>query len=247
MNEAKRVKSRLLLAMLGAALIGASASVAACGGSGLHKASTERGASQATAASEPPPTATTTKVIPPGQWVRGDGDADNPSDIDGNGDSDAASVGGPDTDEDAPVPAGYRFPDRDDRQAFAYGHAPGAATLRAVGTVVRRYFAAASAANGAAACVLLEPGLARTVPEDNAGPRDPAYVRGAKSCPEVLARLFAHYHEELAAPVTVYAVRVLGAEAHAIVASRTLPAGSVFLIHRGHAWQLERLLSEPLQ
>jgi hypothetical protein len=146
----------------------------------------------------------TTDIVPPRQLVRGDGDADNPSDFDGNGDSDSARVGGPDSDQDAPVAASYRFPDVDDRAAFDYGHAPDAATRRAIEGVVRRYFAAAAAWNGGPACALLQPGRARTLPADFAASSAPAYMRGAKTCAEVLNRLFKHENEEISGAISVF-------------------------------------------
>ncbi len=226
------------LVALGVALI--CAGVCGCG-------SPRRSASGSTPAYTVPETGTiTTSFIPPGQHVRGDGDADNPSDIDGSGDSDSARVGGADNDQDAPVPDSYRFPDADDAQALAFGRAASAGERAAIEAVVKRYFAAAAAANGAAACGLLEPALPRTLPEDNAGPREPAYVRGAKTCPEVLTRTFAHFHAELAAPISVHTVRVQGSEAHAILASRTLRAGVAFLVRQRGAWWMVQLFSQTL-
>jgi hypothetical protein len=236
----KPILSRLSCALLVGALAG-------LGGGGCGGADSPRAAGASGPSYTVPQTGTiTTDFVPPGQRVRGDGDADNPRDIDGNGDSDSARVGGPDTDLDAPVPAGYRFPDTDDRQAFAYGHAPDAATHRAIEGVVRRYFAAAAAWNGGIACGLLEPGRARTLPADFAGPSAPAYMRGASTCAAVLERLFKHDNEELSGAISLFSVRVEGAEARAIIASWTLRAGEAFLVHRGHSWWMGKLLSEPL-
>ena len=246
MSKAKRVRDRLLPALLGLALLGAGTSVGACGGSQPHSGSTAGGAAQSTTSSEPPPTATTTSVIPPGQAVRGDSDADNPGDIDGNGDSDSARVGGPDVDSDNPTTQSYRFPDSDDGPTFAYGHRPGAATGRAIASVVRRYYAAASAGSGAGACALLPSSLARTIPNGYGGPLGPAYTRGAKTCQAALARLFDHFHKELAATIELVEVRVEGETARAIFSSRTLPASDVFLMQQGSSWKIVEVLGKPL-
>jgi hypothetical protein len=242
-SEAKRFRVRLLPALLGVALLGASAG--GCGGSQSHGGTTG-GASQTKSSEEPLPTVTTTSVIPPGQSVRGDSDADNPGDIDGNGDSDSARVGGPDSDSDSPTPQSYRFPDSDDGPTFAYGHRPSAAVGRAIASAVRRYYAAAAHGDGAVACALLPSALARSIPESYSGQQAPAYLRGAKSCGATLARFFGHYHRELAAPIELFAVRVEGETARAIFSSRTMPASDVFLTRQGSSWRLVEVLARPL-
>jgi hypothetical protein len=237
-----RIGMRLLPALLFGALLGTG--VNACGGA--HQAAKATTGSSSAAATAESTTSTTTSVIPPGQVVRGDGDADNPSDIDGNGDSDAAVLGGPDTDKDNPTPQGYRFPDSDDRASFLYGHQPSAAAERAIEGIVTRYYRAASVGNGATACALLLPSLARSVPESYGGPSAPTYLRGAKTCSAALSDLFEHSHQELAATVEVFAVRVAGNAAHAIFSSRTLRAGEITLTRQKGAWALVEVLGNPL-
>ena len=124
----------------------------------------------------------TTSSIPLGQALRGDGDVDNPSDIDGNGDRDYTSQGGKDGDSDGPTRESYDFPDGDDRSTFAYGHSPSTAEARAISDVVREYYAAASADNGPAACALLLPSFASSLPESYGGAGGPSYLRGGRTC-----------------------------------------------------------------
>ncbi|HEX4115279.1 MAG TPA: hypothetical protein VHY18_05340 [Solirubrobacteraceae bacterium] len=246
MSATRLLRRRLPAALLGLVLLAAGASVGACAGSQRHDAAKPGGAAQVSSAEEPLPTATTTSVIPPGQHVRGDGDADNPADIDGNGDSDAPRVGGPDGDTDTPTLQSHRFPDSDDGPAFAYGHRPGAATVRVITNIVKRYYTAASAGDGAVACALLPSSLARSIPDSYGGPQEPAYQRGGKTCQATLAKFFAHYHKELAAPIKLFAVRVEGETARAIFSSRTMPASGVFLAREGHAWKIVEVLGRPL-
>jgi hypothetical protein len=230
-----------------AALLGAllAVVVVACGGAGRAAKATASGSVPTATALVVPPS-TTSSTIPPGQSVRGDADADNPSDIDGNGDSDAASVGGADSDNDNPTPQSYRFPDSDDGPSFAFGHAANAATRHAVEEVVKRYYAAGAVNDGAKACPLLQPGLARSLPESYAGPLAPSYMRGAKTCAAVLSLLFAHDHPPLEGAIRLFAVRVAGASARAIFGSRTAPASSVLLTREGDAWWLVEVLAQPL-
>jgi hypothetical protein len=182
-----------------------------------------------------------TSRIPPGQRVRGDGDADNPGDGDGNGDVDPE-----DGDSDYPVPSSYRFPDPDDRETLAFGRAASPAQRGAVAAVLQRYYAAAAAGDGTLDCSLLIRALANSAAEDYAGAGSPTYMRGAKTCPAVLERTFRQSHQELVAPIEVYAVRVAGSKARAVVSSKTLRASMIGLAREGGSWRVQTLLGLPL-
>ena len=223
-----------------------SVGLSACGGSEGAYRSASHDTTPTDTSSEPVATSTTTSVIPPGQRLRGDGDADNPNDIDGNGDSDAASVGGADGDSDNPTTESYRFPDKDDKAIFAYGHAPSVATKRAISQVAKRYYAAAAAENGVVACSMLLPVLARSVPEDDGGFAGPIYLRGGKTCQAVLSMLFRHFHRQLAETITVVRVRVEGSDARVIFSSRTMPASSIALVRADGSWRVPTLIGQPL-
>jgi hypothetical protein len=184
---------------------------------------------------------TTTSFIPPGQRLRGDGDADNPNDIDGNGDEDGAE----DNDDDRPTSESYRFPDSDDAAIFAYGHRAPAAVASAIATVVRGYYAAAAANNGAAACALLDPRFVGAVAEDY-GQAGPAYLRGGKTCQAVMSMLFKHFHEQLAEAITVVDVRVSGDRAEVVFSSRSMPASDIFLQREHGSWGIDGLIGNPL-
>jgi hypothetical protein len=182
----------------------------------------------------------TTSTIPPGQRLRGDGDADNPGDTDGNGDIDPE-----DDDSDYPVPESYRFPDADDRATFAYGHAPDAAVQSTIIETVKRYYAAAAADEGEAACRMLPAAIAGSVAESY-GQGGPSYLHGAKTCGAVLTLLFRHAHEELMEAVDIVEVRVDHAEAQVVLSSRKMRASSIFLIRYRNAWKVRELLGQPL-
>jgi hypothetical protein len=241
MVEKNRHFTRSLPMLCASALLGLGTT--ACGGARRADGSSSS-ASSTTVATETG--STTSSVIPPGQPVRGDGDADNPSDLDGNGDSDSAAVGGPDADNDNPTRASHDFPDTDDKATFVYGHPPSAAAARAISRVVERYYAAASAGNGAEACSLLLPSLARSVSADYGGDGGPPYLHGAKTCKAVLSLLFQRFREELAEAITVVEVRVKGNKAQVIFSSRKMPASSIFLERRGSSWKLLVLIGQPL-
>jgi hypothetical protein len=180
-------------------------------------------------------------ALPPGQTVKSDGDADNPKDVDGNPDSDTT-----DLDDDSYTPGSYLYPDADDRATLAYGEPPSPAERTEIADVVTRYYAAAATADGATACSLLLPSLARGVPRDYGSGAGPTYLRGGKTCAAVMARLFEHSHAELVVPAKLLSIRAKGAVAQVVLGSRVLPASLVGLRRQERAWRLVTLLGSPL-
>jgi hypothetical protein len=235
-GKSKRLIARLLCGLLIGALLGMSA--VACGGT---RAGTRSTTSSPPTTTEARFTTTTTSLIPSGQALRGDGDADNPNDIDGNGDSDRFSPGGTDGDSDSPTRASYDLPDHDDKPTYAFGNRPDAATTGAIATLVKRYYAAASAGDGSAACAMMTPSFARAVPEDYGS----SYA-GYKTCPAIMSLLFKQARQQLAEPITVLKVRVNGSTGQAIFSSRKMPASSIFLARQGGSWKVVQLIGSPL-
>jgi hypothetical protein len=238
--ERVMLKGRLRLSAGFALLLTLAA--AGCGGSGPagpHKTATIPGINTAL-----PPTAERgailTSAIPRGQKVRGDGDADNPGDLDGNGDIDPE-----DGDSDYPVRSSYLFPDTDDEVTLD-GRSPDASERGAIAAVVRAYYAAAAAENGTLGCSLLTSSLAASAVEDYGSTGASAALRGAKTCAALLSALFRNSHQELAGPVEIFAVRASGAEAHVVLTSRTLRASSIELARQAGHWRVQELLGSPL-
>jgi hypothetical protein len=242
MTEGKHVTALSLPALVLSALLGLGAT--GCGvatNTGRSSSSTS-----SSVAARPAAGPITTSLIPAGQHVRGDGDADNPSDIDGNGDRDITSVAGSDGDNDNPTGESYRFPDNDDKDTFAYGRPPSASVRRAIANVVTRYYAAASVDDAATACGLLLPSLARSVGEEGGGPFGSSRQRGDRTCQGMASMLFRQSHGVLAAAIKVVEMRVHGASAQVIFSSRTMRASNTFLTRQGNAWQLLEVLGRPL-
>jgi hypothetical protein len=237
MREVNLLAARLLAALaLGAVL---ALGVAACGDAKKATGSTALSSSAPGSGSVP---IITSSVIPPGQSLRGDGDSDNPSDIDGNGDEDGSNDG----DDDNPTRASYRLPDADDRAMFAYGHPVNAAQTRTLSAIVKRYYAAGAKGDGAAACSLLGPSVASSLPEDYGGVSGPPYLRGGRSCQEIMSKLFRHFRGELGEAITVLRVRVKGAEARVLFSSRKMRASAMSLRREGGSWRIQELIGQVL-
>lgn len=145
-----------------------------------------------------------------------------------------------DSDEDNDNPGGSRY-DADDSPVLRFGHAASAAQERAIASLVKRYYAAGAAGDGASACSLLYPLLAESVVEEYA--QSPG-LRG-KTCAEVLSKLFKRRHRELAGDVAALkptVVRVSGDHGLALVRFGATRERRLLLRRERGAWKMDVLL-----
>jgi hypothetical protein len=99
-----------------------------------------------------------------------------------------------DRDNDSGLPGD----NHDNKETF--GHPASPTDQRAIAALVKRYYAAALAENGARGCALLYSTLVEAVPiDDGREPGAPTYMHGRTTCASVLTALFKHYHAQLAA------------------------------------------------
>jgi hypothetical protein len=227
---------RSLLASLAIALLGLGAS--ACGGTGKGAGSTSQAPSKTpTTATTPTKGGSTTPA--PGSFMGDEDDDDTASNYTGNNkyDNDA------DFDNDTIKDRSYY--DSDDGVIRSFGHAASEAEKREVTALVKRYYAAAAASDGAKACPLIYSTLEEAIPEDYGQPPGPAYSRG-KTCAVVMSKTFEHSHSQLTGVFEVTGVRVEGREARALLGSKTVPASFVTARRERRAWKINELLGEPL-
>ncbi|HEX5309686.1 MAG TPA: hypothetical protein VFW38_11465 [Solirubrobacteraceae bacterium] len=109
-----------------------------------------------------------------------------------------------------------------------------------------RYYAAAAAGDGAVACSLLTTPIARAAVETYGQGLGPAFLRGSKTCPEVLSRVFRHSHEELAGTARVTAVRIERGHALAFLDSATLRYVYTRARREAGAWRVIPFLGAQL-
>jgi hypothetical protein len=213
-GEKGRTKMRLLFALLAIALFGVGA--VACGSASKGTRSTPR------VASDPAANGATTKVASSATLSQ----SQSPLPTDN------------DYDNDNPSNSHY---DQDDNAVLYFGHATSAAEARAIMALVKRYYAAAVASDGATACSLIYSIVAESVPE---GYGQLPALRG-KTCAVVVSKLFKKHHRELVAEVAgleVTHVRVEGDRGLALLRFRTMPERRV-LVHREHGvWKMGVLL-----
>lgn len=125
----------------------------------------------------------------------------------------------------------------DDEAVIDYGHAPSSADEQAITSLVKRYYAATSAANGGAICSLIYNVVAETIPESYQASND---AKGS-TCAEVMAKVFSHRHPQTARELgrlRVTRVRVEATKGIAMVNTGKRP-DQYFLVHRqGPAWKM---------
>jgi hypothetical protein len=151
---------------------------------------------------------------------------------------------GTDNDSDG----GHLRYDSDDSDIVHFGRAASPTARRAITALVKHYYAAAATDDGAKACPLIFSRLAKGLPE-TLGVGGPAYLRGSKTCAEVLRRLFARNAAQLAADAAqleITGVRVAGKTALALLGFRTLPERQIEVIREGNVWKLYAPLDNEL-
>jgi hypothetical protein len=151
-----------------------------------------------------------------------------------------------DEDNDYKGDVGKAYYDSDDNRIRYYGHAASAADARAIMALVKRYYAAAAAGDGATVCALTRPIVAETMPENYGQPPGPRYLRGASTCAAVLSIVFKHFHDKLTVPVRVTNVRVSGDRADVLLGFKTLQAGEIKMRRERGSWKIDGLLAVAL-
>jgi hypothetical protein len=145
-----------------------------------------------------------------------------------------------DSDEDNDNPGNSRY-DNDDNPVLYFGRSANAADGRAIAGLVKRYYAAGAASDGARACPLIYSVVAESVAEEYG--QSPA-LRGS-TCAVVMSKLFKQRHRELAADVTgleVILMRVSGNRGVALLRFGTTRERRVFLKREGGVWKMNVLL-----
>jgi hypothetical protein len=213
--EEGTVDMKSLLALL--AVVPLSLGVAACGGSGRGTSSVSQTSANA------PVSSTATTTVASNTANRG-------------------PAGENDNDDHRRLPT----PSDDYNNAVVehYGHAASAADTRSITTLLRRYYAIARAGDGAQACTMIDPGLAKAAPVDY-GQFGPGYLRGSKTCAAVMSRLFKHEHRLISAEIPhlkFMSVRLEGSRGLILLGFGSLPERQITVVREGGVWKLAVLL-----
>jgi hypothetical protein len=152
-----------------------------------------------------------------------------------------------DRDNDSDNSSGSYF-DSDDNSVREFGHAANAADAHAITALVKRYYAAGAAEQGARACSMLALPIARSVPEVLGRPPGPPYLRGS-TCAAVMTKVFEKNHRQVsayAARLEVNGVRLADGLGLVILDFKTLPGREVEISRENGAWRIEALLDREL-
>ncbi len=87
----------------------------------------------------------------------------------------------------------------------AFGPPAGPADRRSILALVKRYYAAAAARDGATACTMLDMQITEALLEEHSRGHGPLSLQG-HTCAQIMSRLFEHRHRELVEDVTGYRV-----------------------------------------
>ena len=192
-------------------------------------------------------TTVATPAISRQRYLAGDYDSDDQNAGAGNDADNDDNVKPTDQDKDFDGNAtGYY--DSDDSGIRAFGHAANVTEQKAVVEMVERYYAAAAAADGAAACPMIVASLARAIPHDIGSPPGPPYARG-KTCAVVMSKVFRENHRQLAAEAAtlkVSGVRVEHGLVRALLSFTSLPGRWLSIAREGGAWKVHELLDREL-
>lgn len=218
--------------------------VSACGGTSKGARSATDGSLSTAVPSST--TATNSSAAPTWSNITGDYDPDDHNKQAGDGDNDDNNKP-KDRDGDSDNGSNSYY-DGDDNAVRRFGHAASAVDTEAVTTVVKRYFGAAAAEDGATACPMIVSSLAEAVPEDLGRPPGPPYASG-KTCAEVLSKVFKYNHRQLAAyaaRLEVTGVRLDRNHGVAVLGFRTLPGRLIHVVRESGVWKINTLLDSEL-
>lgn len=213
---------KLLLTLSAIVLLGVGTT--ACGSAGKSTGSAAHASSDAT------PTETTPSTIPSSTTS-----APPETKVDADKDNDVGAAPHDDTNNNS---------------TLDFGKAASPSEQRTITMLVKRYYAAALAENGAAACSMIYSTLVEAIPEDyGQSPPGPPYMRGT-TCPAVMTLLFKHYHDQLALEVPrLQVARVRLKEHHGLAIlsfGKRLAERQINVAREGHVWKLEALIDSEL-
>lgn len=139
--------------------------------------------------------------------------------------------------------------DRAGRRILSFGHAADASNAQVITALVRRYYRAEAAENGAAACSMLYSTYEESVPEDyGTSPPGPAYARGT-TCPAVMTLVFKHFHGQIAArlpKLKVSRVRLSGHQGVVVLSFGSMPEREIHVDREGRTWKVVALMDAEL-
>jgi hypothetical protein len=138
------------------------------------------------------------------------------------------------------------YHDSDDGPILNFGRAASVGEKQAIMPLVKRFYTAAVHGDGAAACSIMLPSLARSVAGAYGQSSGPSYLRGGESCAAIMSLLFAHFRAKLAGEIGVTNVLVKGNMAFVLIGSMTMPASYLPVEREDGHWWIAALIGRAL-
>jgi hypothetical protein len=164
--------------------------------------------------------------------------------------SDESPLANSTADDDRDNDVGAPNDDTHNSGALDFGHRADASDQRAIAALVKRYYAAALAQDGAKGCSMIYSTLAEAIPEDYSQTPGVPYMRGAKTCATAMTLLFKHYHPLLVLELPKLDVRRVRLEERhglALLSFGALPEREISVTREGRTWKLTELRDVELQ
>lgn len=130
-----------------------------------------------------------------------------------------------------------------------YGPQAGRADRQAIVSLIRRYYEAAAAGDGVAACSMLDAPIAESVLEEHHRGKGPRSLQG-NTCAQVMSKLFAQRHRELVEDVASFRISdvELRGNRGLVLAPFSATRELQLLVHREHGvWKMNVLLDNSAQ
>lgn len=151
------------------------------------------------------------------------------------------------------APANAARADRDNdsdnnNDDYGYGHAASTTDRQAIASVVKTYYTAAAAGDGAKGCSLMYSLFAEEIPEVYGEPPGPPWLRGT-TCPAVMSKVFKRRRRQMIIDHTtlrVTAVRVKRLRALVMLSFDNMPQRDILVHREHHAWKVDNLLDTDL-
>lgn len=222
---------KALLALIALGMVGVA--LTACGSSGSSESSASGSrASSATTAAHPPDTTSPARASNVEPIRVGPAPTRRELEKYDRDEDDHTTV----ADDNNPSPSGYV--------------AAGPNEARAIEALVRSYYAAALAGDGARGCSMFSPTFVQAIPLDY-GKLGPVYLRrAAHTCPAVMSLLFRHEHRKLAGEVSrmrIPRVSVGGGHGVAFLLFGRLHERFISVLHEGSKWRIASVLDGELE
>ncbi len=135
----------------------------------------------------------------------------------------------------------------DDWHVLDFGHVADRSDTQAISVLVKHYYAAAAAENGARACALLTPFVAESVVEEHEADPD---VRGP-SCAEVMRKIFTRYRRELTQKNLSLKIARIGVEGDRSLIALSFPeipeVRQITARYAAGRWTILRLLDDIIE